>query len=83
MTDRVRTVDEPPHPQSILATYQGARALASVLIKRLGGKVVITPEDFLDIAPMLFMESNEEVHTDAPDMEKLAVWIEDPRGTRQ
>lgn len=81
MTVPVREAAQGPHPQSILATHQGALALASILINRLvglGERVVLNQQDFEAIAWTRFMESNETINTGQPDGMALAVWIERP-----
>lgn len=65
-----------PEYKGILRTIQGAQTLVSILIMRLGGKVVITPEEFLAVNGTIFMESDAGVNTGHPDHERLAVWVE-------
>jgi hypothetical protein len=68
-----------PAPTSILATPQGACALVSVLIMRLGGRVVITADEFLAIQGTIFFESALQEHTGAPNNERLLVEVQSGR----
>lgn len=69
--------EAPVHPSSIMATRQGAAMLASVLIHKLGGKVVLTQSDFDEVAYTRLMESNERDET-GKEMhgQALALWLE-------
>lgn len=56
---------------SILATREGAMALASILILRLGGSVTITADDFASIAFTNFVEVTD-------DTDQLTLRVERP-----
>jgi hypothetical protein len=80
MTDPIveDNASDAPRDPSIFATRLGATALASVLIQRLGGKVVLTKDDFEKIQGTICMEGNQKKDTGHPDTEALAFWLQYP-----
>lgn len=78
MTDEIKTDQPVPMPAdpSLLATRQGAAALVSVLVMRLGGRIVLSPDEFHAIQGTTLMESSAQDRTGHPGATMLCVWVE-------